>query len=90
MTSATVLQQLDHRLERFGDLPELNDAEEHLLRHMLVGAALLPGHAERYRALRRRWERTGRGCGHLAQRSRRKASRMSDQADWSRALRVIS
>jgi hypothetical protein len=59
MTSAAVLEQLSRPLERFGDLPELNDAEEHLMRHMLVGAALLPGHAERFRALRRRWDAEG-------------------------------
>lgn len=59
MTSAAVVEQLGRSLEGFGDLPELTDVEERLLRHLLVGARLLPGHAERYRGLRRRFDEAG-------------------------------
>jgi hypothetical protein len=59
VTSALIVEQLDRRLAGHRDLPPLDEAEEYLLRHMLVGARLLPGAAARYRALRGRWESEG-------------------------------
>jgi hypothetical protein len=59
MTSAAVVEQLSRRVEGLGDLPELTAVEERLMRHLLVGAALLPAAAERYRGLRRRFDENG-------------------------------
>jgi hypothetical protein len=59
VTSAAVVEQLGRRLAGYRGLPPLDEAEEYLLRHMLVAARLLPGQTERYRALRRRWEAEG-------------------------------
>jgi hypothetical protein len=58
VTSTSVIEQLSRPAEPFRK-PEVNAAFGPLLRHVLVAATLLPGHAERYRALRQRWERDG-------------------------------
>lgn len=63
MTSAFVVERLGRRLEGFDDLPEPDDDVECLLRHLLVGAAILPGHSERYRRLRRQLEDEGTSDG---------------------------
>jgi hypothetical protein len=59
VTSLAVVEQLSRGVAGHRDLPSHDAAEESLLRHMYVGATLLPGQAERYRALRRRWEAEG-------------------------------
>jgi hypothetical protein len=67
MTSALIVEQLNRPIAGHRDRPPLDGAEEHLLRHMLVGARLLPGATERYRALRARWEADGTSAGLRAE-----------------------
>jgi hypothetical protein len=59
MTSAGVVERLGRRVAGHRALPQLGEADEPLLRHMYVGAALLPSQVVRYRVLRERWEDDG-------------------------------